>query len=165
MAVRLTALGACRGAAARLLDVAKAEAEALTTVLDAREKANLDQAFGVAERGRRPREYGPALNALEKEQKTRAKRRVLDVVDRGLMDLVSVYRDAIALGMGSTMPFVNEEIRADVQLLARISTPEENLRRIEAVFTAREQMLEFNVPPAMALESMMVSLRVQGARP
>ncbi len=165
LAVRLTALGACMAAAARLLDVAKAEAEALTTVLDAKEKANLDQAFGVAERGRRPREYGPALNALEKEQKTRAKRRVLDVVDRGLMDLVSVYRDAIALGMGSTMPFVNEEIRADVQLLARISTPEENLRRIEAVFTAREQMLEFNVPPAMALESMMVSLRVQGARP
>jgi DNA polymerase-3 subunit delta' len=37
---------------------------------------------------------------------------------------------------------------------------EQSLARIEAVFEAREQMLEFNVPPLLALESMMVALRV-----
>ncbi|SFC17916.1 DNA polymerase-3 subunit delta' [Nocardioides terrae] len=156
---RLTTLGACMRAAESLVEVAKAEAEAITTDLDSREKADLDVGYGVVERGRRPRDYAPALRRLEESQKTRAKRRVLDVVDRGLMDLVSVYRDAIALATGAPGALVNEEIRADVEALARASTPELNLQRIAAIFQAREQMLEFNVQPALALESMMVALR------
>ena len=47
--------------------------------------------------------------------------------------------------------FVNEEIRSDLDKLASTTTPESNLRRIDAVFVAREQMLEFNVPPMLAL--------------
>nr|WP_238694341.1 DNA polymerase III subunit delta' C-terminal domain-containing protein [Nocardioides daphniae] len=80
------------------------------------------------------------------------------------MDLVSVYRDAIAFGVGARSELVNEEIRADIAQLARRSSPEEHLRRIEAIFIAREQMLEFNVQPATALESMMVALRLEGDR-
>ncbi|WP_395693568.1 DNA polymerase III subunit delta' [Nocardioides sp.] len=154
----LTSLGRCMDAAAELTRVTKEEAEAITSELDARERADLDAAYGVIERGRRPREYAPALRDLEQDQKRRAKRRQLDVVDRGLMDLVSVYRDAIAVAAGAPGPLVNEEIRGDVELLARSSSAEANLRRISAVFEAREQMLEFNVQPALALESMMLGL-------
>ncbi|GAB3245106.1 DNA polymerase III subunit delta' [Nocardioides dilutus] len=161
---KLTTLGACMTAAANLAEVAKEEAELMTGELDAREKVDLDTAYGVVERGRRPREYAPALSELEKGQKTRAKRRVLDVVDRGLMDLVSVYRDAIALGTGVPGPLVNEEIRGDVEKVARTSTPELNLRRIGWIFDAREQMLEFNVPVPLALESMMVALKAPEGR-
>ena len=93
----LTSLGAAMAAASRLHDLAKEEADALTGSHDAQEKEDLDRAYGVVERGRRPREYAPALRDLEKSQKTRAKRRHLDVVDRGLTDLVSVYRDVLAL--------------------------------------------------------------------
>ncbi len=157
---RLTSLGACMAAATSLAGVTKAEADAITSELDAKEKVDLDAAYGVVERGRRPREYAPALRDLEKDQKTRAKRRHLDVVDRGLMDLVSVYRDAIALATGAPGDLVNEDIRTDVEHLARTSTPELNLRRIGWIFAAREQMLEFNVPVQLALEAMMVSLRV-----
>ena len=157
---RLTSLGACIAAAADLTEVAKEEADSLTTVHDQREKDDLDRAYGVVERGRRPREYSPALRDLEKSQKTRAKRRHLDVIDRGLMDLVSVYRDVLALQLGTSAELVNEELRGDVVALANASTAEDNLRRIEAVFEAREQMLEFNVPPLLALESMMVALQV-----
>ena len=156
----LTSLGEAMRAAARLAERAKEEAEALTSVLDAREKADLDAAYGVVERGRRPREYAPALAEMDKAQKTRAKRRVLDVVDRGLMDLASVYRDAITIALGSPQDLVNEEIRRQVEDVARLSTPEIDLRRIDAIFTAREQMMEFNVPVALALESMMVALLV-----
>ncbi|RYP87296.1 DNA polymerase III subunit delta' [Nocardioides guangzhouensis] len=164
--VGLTSLGACMTAAANLHDGAKEEAEQITGELDAAEKADLDASYGVVERGRRPREYAPALAALERGQKIRAKRRVLDVVDRGLMDLVSVYRDAIALGTGAGTGLVNEELRRDLERLVKVTTPEENLRRIEAVFTAREQMLEFNVPAPLALEAMMVTLRLpEGSRP
>jgi DNA polymerase-3 subunit delta' len=165
MPARLLSLGACMAAATSLSEVAKQEAELLTGELDAREKADLDAAYGVVERGRRPREYAPALRDLEKDQKTRAKRRHLDVVDRGLMDLVSVYRDAIAVASGAAGQLVNEEIRGDVELLARVSSPEANLRRIAAIFEAREQMLEFNVQPMLALESMMLALVAPEARP
>jgi DNA polymerase-3 subunit delta' len=162
---RLTTLGACMQAATNLADVAKEEAEAITTDLDAREKADLDRAFGYEDKGRRPREYASALREMTEDQKRRARRRVLDVVDRSLMDLVSVYRDAIALGTGAPGDLVNEEIRPDVQEVVRTSTPELNLRRIAWVFEAREQMLEFNVPVALALESMMVALKVpEGSR-
>ena len=159
---RLTTLGACMTAATNLREASLEEAESITADLDAREKADLDSVYGVVERGRRPREYAPALSALEKGQKTRAKRRVLDVVDRCLMDLVSVYRDAIAVTMGAPGGLVNEEIRGDVATLARLATPEQLLQMIDAIFTAREQMLEFNVPPQLALESMMVALRLPG---
>jgi DNA polymerase-3 subunit delta' len=157
---KLTSLGACMTAAANLSEVTKEEADQLTGELDAREKSDLDASYGVVERGRRPREYAPALAALERGQKTRAKRRHLDVVDRSLMDLVSVYRDAIAMDAGAAGPLVNEEIRDDVATVVRSSTPELNLRRIGWIFEAREQMLEFNVPVALALESMMVALKV-----
>jgi len=161
MPVRLTSLAACMTAAANLAEVAKEEADAITGDFDVREKADLDASYGVVERGRRPREYAPALSALDKAQKTRAKRYVLDVVDRGLMDLVSVYRDAIALATGSGVELVNEEMRGEVVELARISSPEAHLQRIDRIFAAREQMLEFNVPVALALESMMVGLRLE----
>ncbi|MBU2693828.1 DNA polymerase III subunit delta' [Pimelobacter sp. 30-1] len=159
MPVRLTTLGRCMDAATRLASAAKDEADAITAELDAREKVDLDAAYGVVERGRRPREYGPALAALEKGQRTRAKRRHLDVVDRGLTDLMSVYRDAIALATGAPGELVNEDIREQVQTIVETSTPELNLRRIGWIFAAREQMLEFNVPVALALESMMVALK------
>lgn len=156
---RLTSLGACMNAASNLNEVTKEEADLITGELDAREKADLDSAYGVVERGRRPREYAPALSVMEKAQKTRAKRRHLDVVDRGLMDLVSVYRDAIAVATGAPSRLVNEEIRVDIDQVVRTSTPELNLRRIGWIFEAREQMLEFNVPVALALEAMMVALK------
>ena len=162
---RLTSLGACMIAAANLAEVTKEEADLITSGLDEREKADLDAAYGVVERGRRPRDYAPALAALERAQKTRAKRRHLDVVDRGLMDLVSVYRDAISEAAGASGPLVNEEIRGDVAEVVRSSTPELNLRRIRWIFEAREQMLEFNVPVPLALESMMLALKVpEGSR-
>jgi len=164
---RLTSLAACMNAATNLAEMAKEEAETITAELDAREKADLDAAHGVVERGRRPREYAPALAALDKAQKTRAKRRVLDVIDRALLDLVSVYRDAVTLSLtgGGAVALVNEELRDDLATLTRVSTPEGHLRRIDAIFAAREQMLEFNVPPALALEAMMLALRLPAGAP
>ena len=97
-------------AATNLHETTQEEADLITGDLDSRERADLDTSYGVVERGRRPRDYNPALAAMEKSQKTRAKRRHLDVVDRSLMDLASVYRDAIALATGGG-ELVNEEIR------------------------------------------------------
>ncbi|WP_414690526.1 DNA polymerase III subunit delta' [Nocardioides sp.] len=156
---RLTSLIACMNAAQNLVETTQEEADAITGELDTRERGDLDASYGVVERGRRPREYAPALAALERAQRTRAKRRHLDVVDRGLMDLVSVYRDAIVLATSPGQPLVNEEIRHDVEQVVRGASAELNLRRIGWIFDAREQMLDFNVPVPLALESLMVALK------
>ena len=68
----------------------------------------------------------------------------------------------LALAVGAPGLLVNEELRGDVAVLTRACSPEQLLRMIDAIFTAREQMLEFNVPPQLALESMTVALRLPG---
>ncbi len=162
---RLTGIGSCMTAATNLNELAKQETEAITAETEQRELKDLQSIFGNERKDLASRSYRAALSSLEKLQKQKAKRRVLDVIDRALMDLVSVYRDAIALSMGAPGMLVNEELRGDVETLARAATAEELLRMIDAIFTAREQMLEFNVPPQLALESMMVALRLPAGRP
>lgn len=159
ISARLRSLGACMNAASELSDVAKREADAQSAALDERERVELDRGYGVVERGRRPKEYAPALRDMEKSQKTRAKRRLLDVADRSLMDLVSVYRDALTLQLQTGSAIVNTELADDLSVLAA-QPPETNVRRIDAIFAAREQMLEFNVPVLLVLESLMIALQL-----
>jgi DNA polymerase-3 subunit delta' len=161
---RLTSLGSCMTAATNLAELAKEETEAITAESNAAEVAELQSVFGSERKDVTSRAYRAALSDLEKLQKQKAKRRVLDVIDRALMDLVSVYRDAIAMSVGAPGMLVNEELRGDVAVLSRAASPDELLRMIDAIFTAREQMLEFNVPPQLALESMTVALRLPGGR-
>jgi DNA polymerase-3 subunit delta' len=161
---RLTSLGAVMTAATNLAEIAKEETAAITDETERRELEGLQSMFGSERKDTTSRAYRAALAALEKLQKQKARRRVLDVIDRCLMDLVSVYRDAIALAVGAPGELVNEELRGDVEVVARAASPEQLLRMIDAIFTAREQMLEFNVPPQLALESMTVALRLPGVR-
>lgn len=157
---RLTSLGACMNAAENLVEISKDETQAITASTNEAEVARLSDVFGSDRKAKSSRAYRAALRELEHSLEQRRKRRVLDVVDRCLMDLVSVYRDVIAVQTGAPGDLVNEEMRGDISGLARRSTPEQNLRRIDAVFAAREKMLEFQVPPLLALESMMLSLRL-----
>jgi DNA polymerase-3 subunit delta' len=158
---RLTSLGACMNAASNLVDIAKDETAAITEAANDRELAELDAVLGGDRKAKSSRTYKAALKELTYSQKQREKRRIIDVVDRCLMDVMSVYRDAIAMQTGAQGDLVNEEMRAEVADIARRSTPEENLRRIDAIFTAREQMMEFNTTPLLALESMMMGLRIR----
>jgi DNA polymerase-3 subunit delta' len=93
--------------------------------------------------------------------KARKRRAVNDTVDRVLMDLVSVYRDVIVLQQGASVGLVNDDVCGELEEYARRTTPEDNLRRIDAIYQAREQMLEFNTPPLLALEAMALSLMVR----
>ncbi len=156
----LTSLGACLNAAANLVDIARDETAALTEQSNARDLLGLEALYGDDRKAKQSRAYRASLRDLQHSQKQREKRRVMDVIDRGLMDMMSVYRDAIVLQSGATGELVNEEVRDMVSDVARRSTAEDNIRRIDRVFAAREQMMEFNTTPLLALESMMVSLRI-----
>jgi DNA polymerase III subunit delta' len=158
---KLTSLGACMNAAANLVDIAKDETGAITEDANAAGVRDLETTFGDDRKAKSSRSYKAALKSLTENQKQREKRRVMDVIDRGLMDLMSVYRDVIAVQCDAAGDLVNEEMRAEIADIARRSTPEQNLRRIDAIFGAREQMMEFNTTPLLALESMMISLRIR----
>ena len=156
---RLTTLGSCMTAAANLADLATEEATAETDRLNAREVEELEAVYGTDRKSRSSRSAKAAFSELEKDHKARLKRKVLDSVDRQLTELLSVYRDVLVVQTGAGGHLVNEEQRAEVEDLARRTTPEETLHRIDAIYAARQQMMEFNVPPLLALESMMVSLK------
>lgn len=158
--VQLSGLGAALKFAEEIQQAATLEATRATEVLEQREKIELDQSFGVVERGRRPKEYAPALRDLEKMQKTRAKRRVLDVVDRNLTDLVSFYRDVIMLQTSAGVSAINAAPGASV--LASQSTAEQNLRRVDQIVLAKQQLLEFNVPPLLVLEALFSKIWLLG---
>jgi DNA polymerase-3 subunit delta' len=156
----LTSLGACMNAAANLVDIAKDETAVLTERSNSRDMTDLEALYGDDRKAKASRAFKASLRELQHSQKQREKRRVMDVIDRSLMDIMSVYRDTILLQTAGAGDLVNEEARAMVSDIARRSTPEENLRRIDAIFAAREQMMEFNTTPLLALESMMVALRL-----
>ncbi len=158
---KLTSLGACMNAASNLVAIAKDETEAITEESNARELGELDTTYGDDRKAKQSRSYRASLKELTHNQKQREKRRIMDVIDRCLMDIMSVYRDVIALQSNAPGALVNEEMRGEIADIARRSTPEENLRRIDAIFTAREQMMEFNANREVALEAMMVSLRIR----
>jgi DNA polymerase-3 subunit delta' len=157
----LVSLGACLNAAANLVDIAKDETGALTDEINSAEVAELDRTYGDDRKARASRAYQAALRELSYDQTQREKRRQMDVIDRCLMDIMSVYRDVVAVQVRAPGALVNEEMRAEVEDIARRSTPEDNLRRIDAIFAAREQMMEFNANRLGALEAMMVSLKIR----
>ncbi len=148
-------------AAGELVDVAKAEAAAATVERDAAEKAELLRALGVGEGDTLPPRLRSQLRQLEEDQKRRATRHQRDVLDRAMVDLLSLYRDVLVVQLGADVELVNTEHAATVRALAADSTPEQTVRRMDAIGLARER-LEGNVAPLLALEAMAIALRPQG---
>src|SRR5665647_417171 len=107
----------------------------------------------------------PTLRAqvrqLEEEQKRRATRAQRDVLDRSLIDLLSLYRDVLVVQLGADVDLVNTAEEAEVRRLAAGSTPEQSIRRMDAIGVTRER-LAGNVAPLLAMEAMAVALRPQG---
>jgi DNA polymerase-3 subunit delta' len=144
-------------AATGLVDAAREEAKETTAEVDARERADLEQALGVGTKGVRNREATAALKELEEQQKARAKRWERDVLDRSLVDLMALYRDVLVLQTGAGAELVNNELRRQVEQLAAHSTPEQTLHRIDALAACR-QAIETNIAPLLATEATMIAL-------
>jgi len=146
--------------AANLLATATAEAQAATTDRDEQERADLLRALGADPGSRtQPPHVRGQLRDLEKNQKRRATRFVRDMVDRSLIDILSVYRDVLVLHADPTADLVNAEMRGDLERLVRSLRPEEVLQRMDAVREARERIAA-NVNVLLALEAMTLRLRL-----
>lgn len=154
----LSDLRTCLDAAAALVEAAKAEAERRCDALDAREVEELRKALGAGTVGRKPRAMDAAVKELEREQKLRRTRIQRDSIDRALVDVLAVYRDVLTLQLATGSELVNDDRRPSIDRLARGSTPESTVRRMEAIMAAREA-LEANAAPLLTLEAMALTLR------
>ncbi|MGW2375555.1 DNA polymerase III subunit delta' [Kitasatospora sp. NPDC001683] len=151
-------IGGCLTAAQRLVDTAKADAEALAETQDAKETDDLKAAYGAAEGGKAPRGMAGAVKELEKRQKSRATRTRRETLGVALLDLLGFYRDVLAIQLGSTGALANEDQRQALNRVAQAGPAEGTLRRIEAVLACRTA-LDRNVDPLLAVEAMTVALR------
>ncbi len=151
-------------AAERLVKTAEEEAAAVTAALNESEITELRKIYGEGSSGKGLnkgliRGGAGALKELEDRQKSRATRTKRDVIDAALLDLVAFYRDVLAVqfgahgGAGQRGPPGRPGRR-----WPRSSTPEDTLRRIDAIMRCRGR-LAANVNPQMAVEAMTISLR------
>lgn len=148
-------------AAGELVETAQADAKAATEQRDADEKNALLRTMGAEGAATLPPALRSQLRQLEEEQKRRATRAQRDVLDRAMVDLLSLYRDVLVVQLGAGVELVNLEHEGAVRHLAGSSTPEQTLRRMDAVGQARTR-LAGNVAPLLAVEAMAVALRPQG---
>jgi DNA polymerase-3 subunit delta' len=148
-------------AAADLVEVATVEAKAATEERDAAERAELLRTLGADGGGTLPPALRAQLRQLEEDQKRRAVRAQRDVLDRAMVDLLSLYRDVLVAQLGAGVEPVNAEAAGEVTALAASSTPEQTIRRMDAIGEARTR-LAGNVAPLLAVEAMVVALRPQG---
>ncbi|SDH98269.1 DNA polymerase-3 subunit delta' [Sinosporangium album] len=159
----LTGVGDCVAAAEKLVKTAEEEAAAVSSVLNEAETTELRKIYGEGSSGKGlnkglVRGGAGALKELEERQKSRATRLKRDVIDSALLDLVAFYRDVLAVQLGARVELANADLHHDLTALARASTPEGTLRRVDAIMLCRER-LAANVNPQMAVEAMTLSLR------
>ncbi|CAL9297744.1 DNA polymerase III subunit delta' [Streptomyces sp. SudanB66_2053] len=156
--LRVEDVGGALRAAQELVDAAAEDAKQLAEEMDGKETEDLKAALGAAQGGRLPRGTAGAVKDLEDMQKRRRTRTQRDSLDVALADLTSFYRDVLALQLGSRIALANTDAEEALERLARGSTPESTLRRIEAIAACGEA-LDRNVAPLLAVEAMTMALR------
>jgi DNA polymerase-3 subunit delta' len=170
---RLAGVADCLAAAADLVEAAEEEAEGLHSDRDATETAELQSTLsggrgsGTRASGRgslQVRGAAGALKDLEKRQKSRGRRAVLDSIDRALVDLAAWYRDVLAEQLGAHsrtgIEWVHDDQRREILAEASSSCAEQTLRRLDAVLACRAALEETpGISTQLAIESLALQLR------
>lgn len=154
---RLTSVSACLEAADNLVRASAEEAAQITSELDVKEMASLQEALGVGGRGAKPRSAQAAIRDLEEQQKARVKRLQRDALDRVLTELTGYYRDVLAVQTAPDAALINADLADEITPIARRTTPEQTVWALDALLQARTA-LEGNVAPLLALEAMLIGL-------
>jgi DNA polymerase-3 subunit delta' len=100
----------------------------------------------------------PARSRSWRSGRRAADPHLADALDRALVDLAAFYRDVLQLQLATSTALVHADLREQAAVIARATTPESTLRRIDAVLACREA-LEANVAPLLAVEAMALALR------
>jgi DNA polymerase-3 subunit delta' len=143
--------------AGRIVQVATDDAKALTAERDETERADLRRALGLADGASVPNAVRAQLSALEDDQKRRATRSLRDGLDRVLTDLESMFRDILMLQFGRDEQLINSELEVELRSLAETWSVERTLAVLDRIAETRRNV-EQNAAPALALESMLVTV-------
>jgi DNA polymerase-3 subunit delta' len=170
-AQREKALGLARAAARDSTAYAAAEAlvrsaedaaKAISAELDESETEEMKTALGAGGTGkgtaRPPRGTAGALKELEKRQKSRSTRVQRDMLDRALVDLAALFRDALVISVGAQVAAMHPDKTDDIAVpMAGYAAPEQLLRCVEAVLDCRTA-LDVNVKPKFAVDAMVATI-------
>ncbi len=157
----LGSVAAALQAAKDLVDAAKEESARQTTDRDAEERASLEIALGVGATGKGvtgARGSAGQLKELEKRQKSRGTRTNRDALDRALVDLAAFYRDVLVVQLRTGTELVHGDLGEQAATIARATSPEATLARIDAVLACRTA-IDAAVPPLLAVEALALTLR------
>lgn len=163
LALSVETLSDAMRAAADLLKLAQADADALTAQLDAAERADTLRNLGIAPGAAIPAQLRSQVRALEEDQKRRATRSMRDGIDRIFTDLLSLYRDVVLTALGAGAPLVNVEHEQRIAEVAQAWGPDRALAAIDTVEVARDRLARA-VTPGLVLEAMFARLAAQAAR-
>lgn len=161
---QLRDLPSCFIAAGNLHGAAEEDANAISGPREEREAEQLQQMYGaggdVRIKGQLKRSFDADVKELEKRQKSRRRRALLDQIDRALVDLMGLYRDVLVVQFDAPTPLINEEMRPQVEALAANTTAADTARRLDAIEHCRFLITgDANAQPLIALESLMVELK------
>lgn len=144
-------------AAEKMHDAAKEAAERQATRINAQKRAELYAALGLEVGKPVPKVMRSQVRELEDNEKRRNRRSLTDTLDRALVDLLGFYRDVLTVQLGSGVQVVNIDMTEQIEHFAQAGTPEETLKRVDAVEEARGR-LQTNAAPLLVLEAMAVTL-------
>jgi DNA polymerase-3 subunit delta' len=153
----VTDLASAFEAANTLLELAKEQAKAESEIRDEEELAKLKESYGTT--GSRLATGGSkAIKELEKDQKTRATRSVRDNLDGALLDLATVFRDALLVKVGSDDLLTSSILKDETINLTANQISERTLKKIQAIQRARTKLTQ-NTVPLLLIEGLMLELR------
>jgi len=158
LATEIRGVGDAILAAADLVAVADEDAKAASAERDGAERAELMVTLGADGGGRLPPTVRSQVRQLEEDQKRRATRHKRDVLDRAILDLMSLYRDVACVQMRAEVHLVNEAHRGHIESLAARTTLSDTVRCLDALAQTRTR-LAGNVAPLLAIEAMALALR------
>lgn len=154
----ITSVGLAVLKAGELVELAAAESKAVTEERDARERTDLLRTLGAESGTTLPPALRAQVRQLEEDQKRRSTRAQRDVLDRAMLDLLSLYRDVLMVQFGAEGEIMNTRFSSQIQTMAAETTADSTLRKLDRIGKTRTS-LAANVSPLLAMESMALALR------
>lgn len=154
----ITDLPTAIAASELLLKLAESDGQQLTGELDEQERAELLLRLGVSEDSKLTPALRSQIKKLEEAQKKRATRSKRDGLDRIFVDLMGLYRDVLAIQLGSGQQLINPDLDREIRSLAKDISQAQAIHAIEKIQQVRYRM-DRNVKDTLLLDSLAVTLR------
>ncbi len=141
-----------------LLKLAEHDGEQLTKELDEQEREELLARLGVSEDSKLTPSARSQIKKLEEAQKRRGTRSKRDGLDRIFVDLMGLYRDVLAVQLGTNQALINPDLEPAIRSLAGDISQAQAIHSIEKIQQVRNRM-DRNVRDSLLLDALAVSLR------